>query len=581
MNRTCRVSLTTAGVALLLIAFAVAAMGVKNPETLIIVTGESADSLEPAYAFDSASQEPLLNIYEPLIAFEEGEMNVFVPLLAVEVPTVENGLISEDGLTYTFPIRTGVRFHNGNELTPEDVEYTFERAMVIDPEGGPIFMICGPLLGVDSTRDSGGNVQVTFDQIDRAVEVRDNSIVFHLVRPDPSWLQILALTWSSIVDKEWVISQGGWPGDEETWLQHNNPKREDMTLFDIANGTGAFRLDRWMKESEIVMARNDNYWREPAYFREVRIKIVPEWTTRMLMLRNGDADIVQVPAAFLSQVESLEDVRVIKGLPAQKIYLVFFNQNVAEGSTFIGSGELDGEGIPPDFFSNLDIRQAFNYIFDYETCLSDIFAGDAVQPNGPIPVSVPYRNPSQPTYSYDPTKAIELFKAAYDGKLWEVGFTLTMPSYAGDVEDKAVADLLRANLLSINPKFKIDPIVLQWSTYYSTYTQGWTPVTGCWWGNDYPDPHSNVFPFMHSQGYYSIAQGFTKYDALVEKGVSTLDPAVREEVYRELQELAYEDAIDIFTAQPTEWHVEREWVKGWYRYPSHWMNNYYYAMWKE
>ncbi|RLE12907.1 ABC transporter substrate-binding protein, partial [Candidatus Aerophobetes bacterium] len=113
---------------------------VKNPDTLIVADIGTVDSLDPAWAYDTASGARIFNIYETLITFKGESTDEFVPLLATKVPTVENGLISPDGLNYTFPIRKGVKFHNGEPLTPEDVEYSFERAMVQDRDGGPVWM---------------------------------------------------------------------------------------------------------------------------------------------------------------------------------------------------------------------------------------------------------------------------------------------------------------------------------------------------------------------------------------------------------------------------------------------------------
>ncbi|RLE08178.1 ABC transporter substrate-binding protein, partial [Candidatus Aerophobetes bacterium] len=137
-----------------------AAQEIKNPDTIIEATIGTVDSLDPAWAYDTASGEVIFNIYETLIFWDGTRTDKFVPMLATKVPSVENGLISEDGLTYTFPIRKGVKFHNGEPLTPEDVEYSFERAMVQDRDGGPVWMLYEPLLGIQSSRDAEGNIVV-------------------------------------------------------------------------------------------------------------------------------------------------------------------------------------------------------------------------------------------------------------------------------------------------------------------------------------------------------------------------------------------------------------------------------------
>ncbi len=169
---------------ILTVAGAGFAQAIKNPGTLITADYGTVDSRDPAYAYDTASTSRIMNIYEFLIWWDGEKTDQFVPMLATEVPSTENGLISEDGLTYTFPIRKGVKFHNGETMTPEDVEYSIERAMVQDRSGGPVWMLLEPLLGVGGTR-SGGEIAVDFGDIDGAVEVVGDNVVFRLAQPYP------------------------------------------------------------------------------------------------------------------------------------------------------------------------------------------------------------------------------------------------------------------------------------------------------------------------------------------------------------------------------------------------------------
>jgi len=560
------------------------AQELTNPDTVIYGCIYEVDSLDPAFSYAEGGLEVIQNIYETLITYKKGSMTELVPMLATEVPSVENGLISEDGLTYTLRIREGVKFHNGDELTPEDVEYSFERIMVLDA-GGPSWLLIEPLLGVSTTRNEEG-FQVTFEQIDKAVEVNGNHVVFHLVKPFPLFLQVLAASCGEIVDKSWVIEQGGWPGTDETWKDYNKPKREECTLFDKANGTGPFKLERWEKKNEIVLVRNNHYWGKPARIERIVIKRVTEWSTRKLMLRAGDLDIAYVPKEFLFQAEEMKGVRVIKDLGTLRICALFFNQDInAKGNKYIGSGKLDGNGIPPDFFANTNVRKAFNYAFDFDTYIREAFGGDATQPTGPIPAGVPYYNPNQETYHYDLEKAEYFFKKAWDGELWDKGFKFTYVYLSGEEAYKNAIDILASALKRLNPKFNVERIALPWSTFVGVFTQGLAPLFGMEWDPDYVDPHSNAVGFMDSSGFYASTQGLKgKYDRLVKKGVTTLDSAERRQIYYELQRLAFEDAIDIFIASPSTWHVSREWLKGWVPYQPAamwpWMN-YYYPLWKE
>ena len=110
---------------------------VKDPERMVYATIGGPETMDPHWSYDTASGEIIFQIYDNLIAYDGESLSEFVPMLSTEVPSVANGLISEDGLTYTFPIRKEVKFHNGAILTPEDVEYSFERGMIFDRGEAP------------------------------------------------------------------------------------------------------------------------------------------------------------------------------------------------------------------------------------------------------------------------------------------------------------------------------------------------------------------------------------------------------------------------------------------------------------
>jgi len=127
---------------------------VPYPGTLRIGAISEAVTLDPVNAYDTSSGQQLLQIYEGLLAYAPSSTTAFVPALATVVPSYENGLVVDgsdaDGAytLVTFPIREGVYFHNGNVLDPGDVEYTFERSMIVDPAGGPQWMTYNVFFGL-------------------------------------------------------------------------------------------------------------------------------------------------------------------------------------------------------------------------------------------------------------------------------------------------------------------------------------------------------------------------------------------------------------------------------------------------
>ena len=559
------------GVAVLLgLAITGLAQEVKNPDTLIIADYGTVDSLDPAYAYDTASGARLLNIYETLIFFDGEKTGEFVPMLATKVPSVDNGLISADGMTYTFPIREGVKFHNGETLTPQDVEYTFERAMVQDRSGGPIWMLFEPLLGIGGSRDGEGEISVDFADIDNAVEVIGDSVVFHLAAPYPPLLGIMAYTLGGIVNKKFVVENGGWDGTAETWQDFNGPAPGEEILHALTSGTGPFELERWDPAVETVLIRNDDYWREPAKLERVVIKYIEEWTTRKLMFLAGDVDVVMVDTQYILEMEGIEGIRIHKDLPALANTSAFYNFEInPEGNTDIGSGQLDGQGIPPDFFSDKDIRLAFSYSFDWTVFLRDAYFNEATQPSSPIVNGLPYINLEQPVYSRDRAKAEEHFQKAWGGEVWENGFKFTILYNTGNAQRRTAAHIFEDNVEALNPKFRIDVRPVEWATYLDELINNKLTLFIIGWGADYPDPHNFVYPFMHTNGTFSAFQSYSnpEVDALIGEGIATVDPAKRQEIYYRLQEIYYEDVPSVGLNQALERRYERDWVHGWYYNP--------------
>jgi len=126
---------------------------VEDLERMVYATIGGPETLDPAWSYDTASGEIIFHVYDNLIAYDGDSLSEFVPMIALQVPSDKNGLIKYGGLDYIFPIRYGVKFHNGDILTPEDVEYSFERGMIFDRAGGPMWMLLEPLLGIGSIED--------------------------------------------------------------------------------------------------------------------------------------------------------------------------------------------------------------------------------------------------------------------------------------------------------------------------------------------------------------------------------------------------------------------------------------------
>ncbi len=572
---------------------------VKNPETLVVASIGDQNTMDPAWCYDTASGEVIYNTMDNLFKYDGGSTEDLLPMLATVVPSLDNGLITKAADETTFidiPIRSGVKFHDGTELTAEDIEYCLERAMIFDRSGGPNWMFWEPfsgmtdgygsiescatdLAGVDNFEDVPADVlqQVYDEWVDPAIEIKSGNVIeLKLPAPYPPILQILThgSSWSSIYSKDWAIEQGAWDGDGATWQNYHDPEREEDPLYDVEMGSGPYVLKKWDPGVEIQLEAFDDYWDGAPSVKHGVLKSVDEWGTRRLMLEAGDADICYVPRQYLSQVEGMDGLRIVRDLPNLSNAVVFFNFGVVEGSKYVGSGALDGEGIPLDFFNDVNVRKAFCYAFDYDTYIEEAWLGQAIQPTGPIVDGLAYYPEDSPVYSMDVEKAEEQFKKAFDGAVWEKGFKFTAVYNAGNDQRKTSLEIIRDVVESVNPKFHIDVVGVQWSSFLDALVAGKMPLYMLGWLADYPDPHNFVSPYMSSTGTFSGFQGEgminlaeEEFNPLIAQGITQLAPADRRATYAELQKLAYDYAIDIFPVQATGVHVERAWVKGWYYNP--------------
>jgi ABC-type transport system substrate-binding protein len=292
----------------------------KDPTTLVQASTGDSDTFDPALLYDTASGEIVQNIYETLVFYDGEVSDKFVPQLA------ESWTVSDDGTVWTFTIRKGVKFHEGGDLTPTDVAYSFQRGLLQGGYISPQALLAEPFLGIgndDITMivDEGASaddraalvandpavLKAACDKVQAAIVADDaaGTVTMTLAQPWGPFLATIANTWGSIMDKEWIVENGGWDGTCDTWQNYYAMTSAEDPFTTITNGTGAFKLDHWTQGQEIVMTKFDGYWGEPAKLDRVVIQIITEFGTRFAMLQAGEADWIEVPAEYRAQVDPL------------------------------------------------------------------------------------------------------------------------------------------------------------------------------------------------------------------------------------------------------------------------------------
>jgi len=580
---------------------------------LVIVSYGDADTLDPAYNYETVGNGIIQNIYDPLILLEREKSDEFVPMLATDWS------ISPDGGTYTFTIRQGVKFHNGNDLTPEDVAYTFQRNMLqggtISPQwlfteaffGYGVYDVCD--LINESTCDDRAALQVT--QAANAPLVAapcitltnnivadegDWTVVFHLEQPWSPLLHTLSNSFGSIVDKEWTIAQGGWDGSCATWQDYYHVDSGSAPLREATNGTGPFKLDHWTRDVEIVLNRNDNYWRadtDPiwvhgpsgtASFATVTRTSVPTESVRTQMLLDGQADMGNFDFGALGDdifytygeadglIPHLEHMtgtlKHYRGGYSPVGVDAAFNYDINTGGpiNYIGSGALDGNGITTTFFTDIHVRKAFNYAFDWTQYMNDIYGGDAIKRTGPIIHGLPGYTDTQPTYSYNPVSATLEMNQAWGGILPTTGFSLTLAYNDGHDQRQRIAELIKSGVEALDSDYHINVVGMSWNEYRQDYNNRRLPIARIGWGQDTPHPHNWVHPwtvgiFANHQSLPSSLQD--QYEAKINTCIQLIGPTART-CYEDIQTTTYDDALDIFLAQPRQHTYVRAEVQGYY-----------------
>lgn len=437
---------------------------------------------------DSYSNEIIAmnNMYETLLRYDP-KADEFTGILAKDWST------SEDGLTWTFELREGVKFHTGNEMTAEAVKYSIER-----------------------TIERGNGAAFIWDPVESIETDGDYKVIFHLKYPAPLDL-VAASGYAAFIFDPAAVEQNG-----EDWFAQGNEA-----------GTGPYMLESWEQGGDLVLTRFPDYWQgwEGKHFDKVVYRTVPEAATRRQMLEAGQLDIVeQLPYEQIEALKSVDSVK-IHSTPSFQNLLAFFNTQAE----------------PLD---DVRVRKALSYAFPYDSVIDDVMKGYAHQSRGPIPMGLWGYDEDLPQYEYDLDKARQLLEeAGYpDG-----GIELTLTYASGDENERRTAELYKAELakLGITLELRGMPWEAQWDLAKATNPAERQDIFMMYWWPDYANPYSFLYSLFHTEedvlfnmSYYSNEQ----YDRLIDEANalagSDRDQAI--EMYGQAQEILVDEAPAVY-----------------------------------
>lgn len=457
--------------------------------TLVFGRGADSTSLDPSRTTEGETFKVTINLFETLLNFGEKDTTVQPGLAKSWEP-------SEDGLTYTFELEEGVKFHDGTDFNAEAVVKNFERWAAGDEEMFPYYnSMFGGFEGDE------GHV------IDSVTAEGDYKVVFKLTRPQAPFLKNLAMDMFAIASPTSFEEQGD----------------DDFAKNPV--GTGPFKFVDWKRNDSITIEKFDGYWKEglPKLSKVIFLSI-PDNSARLNALIAGDIDLADgINPSDGAKIEGDDSLQLFERPSMNVGYL---------GLTVTR---------PP--FDNKLVRQAMNYAIDKQSIIDSFFEGRAEIAKNPIPPSISGYNDAIEPYPYDPEKAKELLAEAgladgFEMELW----AMPVPRpYMPDGEK--VAEVIQKNLEDIGVTAKI--VSHEWATYLDLASKGDADTFMLGWTGDNGDADNFIYVLLDEDNIgsnnYTYFKNDEMHDLLIE-AQTEIDEEKRIELYKKAQEIIHEEA---------------------------------------
>ena len=469
--------------------------GVDVDTTGYLVAALNADMQTADVQKTSKDYEVPLNIFDRLVDVEvdaDGNSKI-VPSLA------ESWDISDDGLEYTFHLRQGVKFHNGNDFTAEDVAYTFHRLLTV--EGGVNTEFIDQIKGADEL------LAGETDTLEGVEVVDDYTIKVTLKEPFAGFLASISSPGVSIYDSEATEAAGDQFGMDPA----------------VTVGTGPFEFASWSFNNQLVLTRNEDYWKGASELPGVVIKIIPDTETQSMMFESGELDILDLDYAADS-VDRFTETYPDQIVQGPRVGIVYFTMNFNK-----------------EPFQDVRVRKAVQMSIDRQAILDALYGGRGQVEQGIFPHGLIGFNPDQEEIKYDPEAAKALLaEAGYaDGFDMEIA----ADSSASDTMTMAleiVSDQLAE--VGINAEIKN----YDESTWLETRKSGELGSFMSTWSADYNDPDNFIYTFFGNEEktkIRSINYPDTEVMERVAKARTIVNEDERLAEYKALEEkIVHEDA---------------------------------------
>jgi peptide/nickel transport system substrate-binding protein len=512
-----RSALLAVGMSVSAFAFGAGMAQAATPKDTLVMAYVIDDiiSLDPAEIYEFTSSEYMANTYDRLVMINPEKPD------ELKFAAAESYSVSDDGKTFQFKIRPGIKFHSGNDLTAEDAAFSLQRFVKIN--GNPAFIM--------------NQFGLTKDNADKMIRVKDPmtlEVELDAAYAPSFFLNCLSYT-SVVVDKKLLMEheQNGDMGNG--WLKTNEA------------GSGPFALKSYKPKESLVLETNESYWDGVPKIKRVLIKNVTESATQQLLVQKGDVDIARNLTG--DQLKAIEGDKSIKTVASPKSTLWYMGLNVKN-----------------EYLGNKDARQAMKYLVDYDGLQKTLFNGTGIKHQTFLP-SGQLGADNETPFSFDLAKAKALLKSAGLPN----GFDVTI-----DVTNKSEARELAASLQNTMSKAGVNLIIrlADNKTTLTKYRASEHDIYLGQWGSDYQDPHSNADGYLNSPLAKRNQWNSPELEKAVMAARDERDSAKRAKMYMDLQKMELEEGPYIILFQQVETAAVRSNVNGFIIGPTFDLNLY-------
>ncbi|AAP95205.1 peptide transporter [[Haemophilus] ducreyi] len=470
-----------------------------SEKTFVNCVSRSPQYFSPALAMDGVSYNASSQqVYNRLVEFKRGSTEI-APALA------ESWDISEDGLSYTFHLRKGVKFHSNKNFTPtrdfnaDDVLFSFNRQL--DPQH--------PYHQVSKATYPYFNAMKMPTLLKAVEKVDDYTVKFTLAKQDTTFISILGMDFTSIYSAEYA----------DKMLKAGTPEMIDTTPI----GTGPFAFTSYVLDQASRYVAHKDYWQGKADFDRLIFEVVPDATTRYAKLKAGQCDLIDYP--------NITDIEKIKTDPAVQL--------LSQAGLNIAYVAFNTEKAP---FNHIKVRQALNLAVDKKAIIDIVYQGGGIAAKNPLPPTIWGYNDSIPESEYNIEKAKKLLSEAGYPNGFETELWVQPVIRASNPNPRRMAEIIQADWQKIGVNAKL--VTYEWGDYIKRTKAGEFTAGTYGWSGDNGDPDNFLSPLFSATNIgnsnYARFNNAT-FEALLDQAIGLKDKAERAKLYQKAQVLLHNE----------------------------------------